>query len=153
MGDVAGVGGCVRHSGTDSEGLGKANRGIGGKGDEYDDQHVGKVWRFEEGGDRKGGSGMDSSEERLGMERIDRSRHGGIDKVEDCRILLGDCRADFEEESCAGVGGLKSCSMSGELHMNICLSTVRDKRRMQSSLHFQSCPPLSSHIVEKAAQH
>ena len=36
--------------------------GIGGNGDEYYDQHVGKVWRFEEGGGRKGGTGVDSSE-------------------------------------------------------------------------------------------
>ena len=52
------------------------------------------------------------------MEGIDRSRHGGIDKVEDCRILSGECMVAFEEEGCVGIGGLKSCSMSGELHMN-----------------------------------
>ena len=62
---------------------------------------------------------MDSSEERLGTEGIDRSRRGGIDKVENSRIRLGDCRVVLEEENCVGVGGLKSCSMSGESHMNI----------------------------------
>ena len=71
--------------------------GIGGKGDELNDQHVGKVWRFEEGVDRKGGIGVDSSEESSGTEGIDRSRHGGIDKVEDSRILLGDCTVILEE--------------------------------------------------------
>ena len=126
--------------------------GIGGKGKEFHDQHVGKVRRCEEGGDRKGGLCMDSSEESLGMEGIDRSRHGGIDKVEDCRILLGDCRVAFEEESCVRDGGLKSCSMSCKLRMNICLSTVRDQRRMQSSFHVQSGPFLSSQIVETVAQ-
>ena len=53
------------------------------------------------------------------MEGIGRIRHGGIDKVEDCRNRLGDCRVDFENESRVGIGGLKSCSMTGELHMNI----------------------------------
>ena len=89
LGDVAGVGGHVGHRGMDSEGLGKARGGIGGKGEEYDDQHVGKAWRFHEGGDRKRGIGVGSSEEKLGTEGIDRSRHGGIDKVEDQSILLG----------------------------------------------------------------
>ena len=110
--------------------------GIGGKGEEFHDQHVGKVWRFGKGGGRKGGSGMDSSEESLGMEGIDGSRHGGIDKVEDFRILLGDCSVDFEDERRAGIGGLESCSMSGELHMNTCLRSICDRRRIQSSLHF-----------------
>ena len=129
--------------------------GIGGKGEEFHYQFVGKVWRIEEGGDRKGGSGVDSSAESIGMEGIDRSRHGGIDKAEDCRFMLGDCRVDLEEEKCIGVLGLKSCSTSGESylnmllsqscsvpgesHLDICLKTIRDKRRMQSSLHFPLC--------------
>ena len=50
---------------------------------------------FEEGGDRKRGSGMDSSEEGLGIEEIVRIMHGGIDKMEDCWIVLGDRRVDF----------------------------------------------------------
>ena len=49
-----GVGGHVGHGEMESEGLGRAKGGIGGTGEEYNDQHVGKVWRFEEGGDRKG---------------------------------------------------------------------------------------------------
>ena len=74
---------------------GEMAEGIGGKGEEFHDQHVGKVWRFEEGGGRKGGSGMDSSEESLGMKeigRIGRIKHGGIDKVEDCRKRSEGCK-------------------------------------------------------------
>ena len=104
---------------------------------------------------------MDPSEEKLGTAGIDRSRHGGIDNAEDSRILLGDCRVFVEEESCVGVGGLKSCSIvggflscriAGGSHMDICSRTIRDVRRMQSSLHFQSCPLLSSQVVETTAQ-
>ena len=58
-------------------------------GEEYNDQHVGKVWRFEEGGDRKGGIGVDSSEEKLETKGNDRSRTGGTDRSEDSWILLG----------------------------------------------------------------
>ena len=38
---------------------------------------------------------MDSSDESLGMEGVDRSRTGGIDKVEDCRIMLGGLQGRF----------------------------------------------------------
>ena len=72
-----GVGGHVGHGGMESEGLGKAKGGIGGIGEEYEEQHVGKVWRFEEGGGSIGGTGVDSSEEKLGTDGID------------SRILLG----------------------------------------------------------------
>ena len=96
--------------------------GVGGKGEEFHDQHVGRVWKFEEVGDRKGGTGVDSSEESLGTEEVDRIGHDVTDEAEDSRILLGDCRVVIEEENCIGVGGLKSCSISGESHLNICLS-------------------------------
>ena len=92
LGDIAGVGGHVGHRGMDSEGLGKAKGGIGGIGEEHDDQHGGKVWRFEGGGGRKRGIGVDASEEKLRTEGIDRSRSGGIDGLEDRMTLLGDCR-------------------------------------------------------------
>ena len=46
------VGGIGRFSG-------EIAGGIGGKGEEFHDQHVGKVCRIEEGGDRKGGLGVD----------------------------------------------------------------------------------------------
>ena len=72
LGDIAAAG-HVGHRGTEPEGLGKAKGGIGGIGEEYDDQHEGEVWRFEEGGGRKGGTGVYSSEEKLGTEGIDRS--------------------------------------------------------------------------------
>ena len=47
----------------ESDGLGNTTGGIGGIGEKYGDQHGGKVWRFEEGGGRKEGIGVDSSEE------------------------------------------------------------------------------------------
>ena len=84
---------------------GKKEAGIGGKGEELHDQHVGRVRRFEEGGDRRGGSGLDSSAESFGTEGVCRNGHGGIDGVEDRRNLLGDCRVDFAEVDCVGVGG------------------------------------------------
>ena len=64
---------------------GEASGGRGGKGEEYNDQHGRQVWRFEavEG---NGGIGVDSSEEKLGLEDIDRSGIGGVDGLED-RIL------------------------------------------------------------------
>ena len=57
---------------------GETAGGIGGKGEEFHYQHVGKVCRFEEGGDRKGGIGVDSSEEKLETEGIDRSMSVGL---------------------------------------------------------------------------
>ena len=64
LGEVAG--GIGGFSGSPEE----VAEGIGGKGEEFHHQHVGKVWRFEEGGGRKGGSGMDSSAESLGTEGV-----------------------------------------------------------------------------------
>ena len=46
-------------------------------------------------------------------------------------------------ENCVGVGGIKSIDTI-ESHMNIFLRSVLDKRRIESSLHFQSLPPLMS---------
>ena len=66
-----GVGGfqadVVRRAGVGGQGEspGGASGGRGGKGEESNDQHGGKVWRFEAVG-RNGGIGMDSSEEKLG---------------------------------------------------------------------------------------
>ena len=78
----------------------------------------------------KGGSGLDSSAESLGMKGIDRSRNGGIDRVEDRRNHLGDCRVDVDVESRVGIGGLESHCMSGEMHMNIFLRSIHDKSRI-----------------------
>ena len=75
----------------------------GGQGEESNDQHGGKVWRFEavEG---NGGIGMDS-EESLGMKDIDGNVVGGVDEVED-RIQLGNCRGNRwdggSQGSCCG---------------------------------------------------
>ena len=50
--------------GGQGESTGGASGGRGGKGEEYNEQHVGKVWRFEaEEGHRR--IGVDSSEEKL----------------------------------------------------------------------------------------
>ena len=85
--------------------------GIGGKGVEFHDQHGGKVWRIEDEGDRRGGSGLDSLVESQGTEEVCRIRHGGIDSEGDCRNRSEGCRVDFEEEGSDGVGGLRNCSV------------------------------------------
>ena len=113
------VSGIVGGIGGFSGSPGEMAEGIGGKGVEFHDEHIGMVWRFEEDGGRKGGSGMDSSAESRGMEGVCRIGHNGIDKVEDCRNRSEGCGVDFVEESNDGIGGLRNCSMSGELHINI----------------------------------
>ena len=145
-GQCDGVGGLVEVSGQAVGGIGgfsghlREKAGIGGKGEELHDQHVGKVWIFVEGGDRNGGSGLDSSVESSRTKGVCRNGQGGIE-VEDGRV-------DFAEEDCVGVGG----SGSRESHMNIVLKLVRDKRRIMSSLHFQSRPLLIAQIVEQICQ-
>ena len=62
--------------GRQSMSPGGANGRHGGIGEEYKDQDVGKGRRIEEG-DRYGGIGVDSSEERAGPEDC---RHTGIAK-------------------------------------------------------------------------
>ena len=65
-GIVGGIGGfseSVGGIGDFSGSQGEMAESAGGKRVEFHDQHVGKVWRFEEDGGRKGGSGMDSSAE------------------------------------------------------------------------------------------
>ena len=96
---------------------------------------------------------MDSSAESLGTEGIDRSRNGGVESEdcgidsEDCGNRLESCRVDFEEENIDRVGGLRNCNVSFESHMNRFASSIRDKRRIHSSLHSQACPLLFSQIV------
>ena len=58
------MGGIGSFSGSREE----TAEGIGGKGVEFHDHHGGKVWRFEEEGDRNGGIGSDSSVEKVGPE-------------------------------------------------------------------------------------
>ena len=116
-----GVGGFVRGvcvGGFRDKRPGGASGGRGGKGEEYHEQHVGKVWKFEEGGDRNGGIGVDSSEEKLGKEDIDRSRSGGIDGSEDSRILLEDCGGIVGTEDCRVVV-VEDCR-TGVSHMDLC---------------------------------
>ena len=88
------------------------------------------------------------------MEDIDGNGVGGVDGLEDW-ILLGnggrvvgteDCRVVVLED-CRTGGKLKSCSIAGESHMQICLQTIRDSRRMNSSLNFQSSPSSVIHEI------
>ena len=76
------------------KGPGGANGGLGGIGVELKRQDVGKGWRIEEV-DGNGGTGVDSSEEKVGKVDIDGMKadriNGGIDGLEDDRILLEDC--------------------------------------------------------------
>ena len=74
------------------------------------------------------------SEEKSGTEGIDRSRSGGIDALEDSRILKGDCRVVVEKEI---------CSIVGKSHTSLCLTTIVDKRRMHSPLMLQLYPLLT----------
>ena len=69
---------------------------------------------------------MDSSEQQLGKEDIDRNKNGGIDGLED-RILLDDCGGVVGTEDC-GVVGVEDCrtggefqsrSIAGESHMHL----------------------------------
>ena len=95
-----GVGGLQVDVVTGFEGVGGqgeipggASGRIGGIGEECKDQVVGKGRRIEEG-DRYGGIGVDSSEERAGSEDCS---HTGIEKmfeiVVDCRMIgAEDCR-------------------------------------------------------------
>ena len=59
VGGLKDVSGIVGGIGGFSGSPGEMAEGIGGKGVEFCDQHVGEVWRFEEEGGRKGGSGME----------------------------------------------------------------------------------------------
>ena len=97
---------------------------------------------------------MVSSEEKVGKVDIDGLKidriNGGIDGLEDDRIMLEDCGV-VVEEGC----GIK------RLHIDICLTSIIDRRRMNMSLIMQPDPVLTiqscsillcQHIVEKTAQ-
>ncbi len=69
---------------------------------------------------------MDSSEEKVGMKDIAGNGFGGVVETEErrmsgnCGRIVGteDCRVVVVED-CRTGGEFKSCSMSGELHMNM----------------------------------
>ena len=86
-----------------------------------------------------GGFGSDSSVEKLGSEEVDRTRREGIEGGIEGRV-------DFAEDDRVGFGGFGS----QRSHMDIFLEVVQDKRRILSSLHFQSCPLLIAQIVDQA---
>ena len=63
--------------------LGKDPRGnFGGKGVESNEEHGGKVWRFEAVG-KNGGTGVDSSAEELGTKDIVGDGFGGVVRSEE----------------------------------------------------------------------
>ena len=94
---------------------------------------------------------MDSSEEKLGTEDIDRRRIGGIDGSEDSRISLGDCKEIFGSEDRRVVVDVEDCRVGGS-HMELSVETIFDVRRMYDSLALHPQPLLSSQIVEQIAQ-
>ena len=79
----------------------------GGIGKEYKDQHVGKVWRFEEEVGN-GGTGVDSSEASVGSDGVEMGRIGNEVRVfvsADCRIQGSeDCMIE-EEVDVVGLEG------------------------------------------------
>ena len=113
--DTSGFGAIVDRSGCCCAGVGGESSGgasgkFGGKGVESNEQHGGKVWRFE-AVRRNGGTGLDSSDEELGLVEImdsvvsSRSRRGfksgrrTVGTV-DCRVVVAeDCRVVFAEEN------------------------------------------------------
>ena len=125
--DSVGVGGQSRLS-EECEGVGSngPEGASGGIGAELKRQDGGKGWRIEEGGDRKGGSGLDSSAESLGMEGIDRSRSGGIGTEEFCGLRCS-CCGGMKGSFCGG------SSIDNKSHMQMFLDTIIDVRRMYES--------------------
>ena len=110
-GFVRGVGvrGFVRGvgvGGSQDESLGGASGGRGGKGEESNDQHGGKVWRFE-AVDGNGGIVIGG---KLALEDIDGNGAGGVDEVQDWNlfgnsgIIVGteDCRVVVVEDCRTG---------------------------------------------------
>ena len=101
----------------------------GGKGVESKRQHGEKVWRFEAVG-RNGGLGVDLSEEKLGLEDIAGNGVSGVVELEE-RIMSGDCGTEdcrvVVVEDCRTGGGLNH---DGKSHMQLCLDTIVDVRRM-----------------------
>ena len=89
--------------GVGGNSLGKAKSTCGGKGVESNEEHGGKVWRFEAVG-RNGGTGLDSSEEELGLVEIDGNGFGGVVKMEERIHVRTEDRRD---------GGLKGICCGG----------------------------------------
>ena len=103
------------------------------------------MWGFYEV-EGSGGIGVDSSQEKIGKEDIDRSRSGGIDGLED-RNLLEDCGGIVGTENCKVVV-VEDCRTGGS-HMELCFLTIVDVRRMYDSVKLHSLPLLNSQMVEK----
>ena len=139
---MIGVGG---HSSGGAEGTG------GGKGVESHEENGGKVWRFE-AGSRNGGTGVDSSAEELGTKDIAGEGFGGVVRLKE-RTRVG------TEDECGGLQG--SFCGGRELHVDMFLTLLVDKRRMSRSLTLISHPVLTlqshsfmtcQHVVENTFQ-
>ena len=74
------------------------------------------MWRLE-AAEGNGGIGVDSCEDKMGKEDIDRDKSGGIDGLED-RILLEDCGRVVGTENCRVVV-VEDCRTGGS-HMVFC---------------------------------
>ena len=144
---------CEGSGGRQRKGPGGANGGFCGLGVELKREDIGKGRRIAEV-HKNGGTGVDSSEEKVGKVHVDGSKVdrtiGGIDGLEVDRVMLEDCGVVFQED----------CRIGG-LHIDICLTSIVDRRRMNSSsivqqdpvLTMQSCSfVLCRHIVETIAQ-
>ena len=108
----------------------------GGKGEESKRQHGGMEWRIEAEG-RNEGLGADSSVDKLGMGGIAGDGVGGDVEVKE-RSKVGNCGS-----SKAFVTG-RDLGAPGELHMNMFLKSLDDKRCIHSALNFQ---PLSNMLM------
>ena len=123
---------------------------FGGKGVESKRQHGGKVWRFEAVG-RNGGLGVDSSEEKLGLEDIVGNEVGGDVELEErsrvgteeCCGLQGSCCGGLKGSFCGGL------SMENKPHLQIFLDTILDVRRMYDSMYiYKSSHALPQNVVD-----
>ena len=102
------------------------------------EEHGGKVWRFEAEG-RNGGIGADSSAETVGMKDIAGNGVGGVVRLEE---RMCSCRGGLKGSSCGGLkgsfcGGLNIDKTS---HLQIFHDTIIDVRRMFRSKFISSNP-------------
>ena len=100
--------------GRQGKGRGGATGSHGGRGEEFKDQHVGKGRRIEEGDDRYGGTGVDSSAERAGPEDC---RHGHLFCIGKRAGNMVDCRMiGTEDRGTSGVSFSENVGVGGHEH-------------------------------------
>ena len=128
---MVGIGGLVGVGGDSSGG---ASGTFGGTGVESKRQHSGKVWRLEAAG-RNGGIGVDSSEDKLATKEIDGDGFGGVGKSDERSRVGTEEFGGLQGSCCGGLKGSFCCglSMENKSHMQMCLDTIIDVRRMHES--------------------